>query len=220
MHGDSLFHVRNLVVSYRKQVALQVDELEVPMGKILVVGPNGSGKTTLVKALLGLVRPRRGEVRLLGLNPFRDSKKLYKRITFIRDLDELHSSLRLSTLVDILSSSYDASSVRSAVRLLELDEHLGKRLGELSKGMKRRASLLVALASDRELIVIDEPFSGIDSRSRRIISQILDNKNTNMIIISHVPPTMTFDHMIFIESGSVAYSGPYKDPSTFGLSLC
>ncbi len=220
MHGDSLFHVRNLVVSYRRQVALQVDELEVPMGKILVVGPNGSGKTTLIKALLGLVRPRRGEVRLLGLNPFRDAKKLYKRITFIRDLDELHSSLRLSTLVDILSSSYDADSVRSAVKLLELDEHLGKRLGELSKGMRRRASLLVALASDRDLIVIDEPFSGIDSRSRRIISQILDNKNTNMIIISHVPPTMTFDHMIFIESGSMVYSGPYKDPGTFGLSLC
>ncbi len=218
--NNALLCVENLVVSYRKQVALQVDELEVPNGKVLIVGPNGSGKTTLIRALLGLIRPKRGRVRLLGLDPFREAKELFRRVTFVRDIDELHNSLRVATLIDILSSAYNPDAVREAVELLELDKHMDKKLGELSKGMRRRASLLVAAASNKELIVIDEPFSGIDSRSRRIISQILDRKNTNMIIISHIPPTMKFNHLIYIESGKIAYTGPYKDPKTLGLDLC
>ncbi len=220
MTYKTLFQAENLLVSYRKQIALQVDKLEVPPGKVLIVGPNGSGKTTLIRSLLGLVRPRTGRISLLGLNPFKDAKKLYKKITFIRDLDELHDSLRVRTLVEILSSSYGPDNVRSAIKLLGVDNYLDKRLGELSKGMRRRASLLVAVASNRDLIVIDEPFSGIDSKSRKIISQILDNKNTNIIIISHVPPNMRFDYLVFIESGKITYSGPYKDPGTFGLNLC
>ena len=220
MAGGVLFRVEGLLVSYRGQVALEVDELEVPAGKVLVVGPNGSGKTTLVRALLGLVRPRRGRVALLGLDPFRDARLLYRRVTFIRDVDELPGGLRLGTLVKVLSDSYGADEVRRAVRLLELDEHLGKRLRELSRGLRRRASILVAAASNRDLIIIDEPFSGVDSKSRRVISRILDGKDSNMIIISHVPPAMRFDYLVFLEGGSVAYSGPYRDPGSLGLSLC
>ncbi|MEM0111020.1 MAG: ATP-binding cassette domain-containing protein, partial [Desulfurococcus sp.] len=65
MHDEKnpMFSVRNLLVKYHKLVALEVEELEAPVGKILIVGSNGSGKTTLIKVLLGLMRPTRGEVR-------------------------------------------------------------------------------------------------------------------------------------------------------------
>lgn len=205
-----MFSVRNLVVKYRKLVALQIEELNAPMGKILIIGPNGSGKTTLIKVLLGLMRPTKGEVRLLGLDPFKESRELAKQVTYVRDKDELPDNLKLSTLLEVLREYYGRENVDTIAEKLGLLEHKDKRLCELSRGMRRKTSLLIALASNKKLIIIDEPFSGIDSESRVLISDLLDKKPTNMIIISHIQPRMRFDHLIVIESGRVTYNGPYK----------
>jgi len=88
MDREELFYVQGLEARYGKLVALQIDELMVPRGKVLIVGPNGSGKTTLIKVLLGLMRPKRGQVRILGVDPLRESEKLYRHLTYVRDKDE------------------------------------------------------------------------------------------------------------------------------------
>ncbi len=208
--NDILFSVNNLVVKYHKLVALYIEKLEAPNGKILIVGPNGSGKTTLIKVLLGLMRPAQGEVRLLGLDPFTGSHKLAKQITYVRDRDELPDNLKLSTLMEVLREYYGKDNVDTVAERLGLLEHENKRLCELSRGMRRKASLLIALASNRRLIIIDEPFSGLDARSRAVVSDLLDKKSTSMIIISHIQPRISFNHLIVIESAQVTYSGPYK----------
>jgi len=204
-----LFKVKDLVVKYRKLVALRINELEVPKGKILIVGPNGSGKTTLIKVLLGLLRPKKGKVEILGIDPIKNSQELAEKITYVRDIDELPDNLRLSTLIDILSSTFGDYTLKVAEEL-GLSDHKEKRLGELSRGMRRKASLLVALASTKDLIIIDEPFSGLDRESRNIVSKLLSMKTSDMIIISHIQPRMMFDHLVVIESAHVTYNGPFK----------
>jgi len=208
---ERLFAVSNLVVKYGRLLALEVDHLEVPPGRILVVGANASGKTTLIKTLLGLIKPSRGRVELLGRDPFKHSSELSRLVTYVRDVDELSPQLKLSTLIEVLGESFGRESVESIASDLGLHAHTGKRLGELSKGMRRKASLLMALASNRELVIIDEPFSGLDSKSRITVAQLLDTKKSHMIIVSHIPLRIRFDHLIVVESGRVTYSGPYRE---------
>jgi len=203
MDRKELFYVKELEARYGKLVALQIDELMVPKGRVLIIGPNGSGKTTLIKVLLGLMRPKRGHVRILGIDPFKEGEKLYRRLTYVRDKDELPENLRVKTLLDILAESYGSEQVNWVAEQLGLLEHINKKLGELSRGMRRRASLLIATASNRDLIVIDEPFSGLDATGRQTISEILDKKESDMIIISHIPLRMRFDHLILIDSARV-----------------
>ncbi len=213
--NSPLFVVEDLVVKYRRMVALRIKKLVGNRGKTLVIGPNGSGKTTLVKVLLGLMRPLSGHVELLGMNPIKNSGDLAKRITYVRDVDELAENLRLTTLINTLRQAYGEDAVRIAEEL-DLLDHIDKRLNELSRGMRRKASLLVALASNKELIVIDEPFSGLDRMSRDKVSMLLDKKDANMLIISHIPPRMKFDHLIVVESAQITYSGPYREIDWYG----
>jgi len=220
MDRDELFYVKDLEASYGKLVALRIDELMVPKGRVLIIGPNGSGKTTLIKVLLGLMRPKRGHVRILGIDPIKDAENLYRRLTYVRDKDELPENLRVKTLLDILAESYGSEQVKWVAEQLGLLEHINKRLGELSRGMRRRASLLIATASNRDLIVIDEPFSGLDATGRQTVSEILDKKEADMIIISHIPLRMRFDHLILIDSAKVTYHGPYRDPRKLGYDIC
>lgn len=220
MDREELFYVKELEARYGKLVALQIDELMVPKGRVLIIGPNGSGKTTLIKVLLGLMRPKRGHVRILGIDPLKEAEKLYRRLTYVRDRDELPENLRVKTLLEILAESYGSEQVNWVAEQLGLLEHINKRLGELSRGMRRRASLLIATASNRDLIVIDEPFSGLDAMGRQTISEILDKKEGDMIIISHIPLRMKFDHLILIDSARVTYHGSYRDPRKLGYDIC
>ena len=220
MDREELFYVKELEARFGKLVALQIDELMVPKGRVLIIGPNGSGKTTLIKVLLGLMRPKRGHVRILGIDPLKEAEKLYRRLTYVRDRDELPENLRVKTLLEILAESYGSEQVNWVAEQLGLLEHINKRLGELSRGMRRRASLLIATASNRDLIVIDEPFSGLDAMGRQTISEILDKKEADMIIISHIPLRMKFDHLILIDSARVTYHGSYRDPRKLGYDIC
>jgi len=214
---DKLFTVSDLVVKYGRVLALEVERLEAPLGRILIVGPNASGKTTLIKTLLGLIKPRRGRIQLLGRDPFKHSSEISRLVTYVRDIDELPPQLKVSTLIEVLSENFNGESVESIAKDLGLTEHMGKRLSELSKGMRRKASLLMALASNRELVIIDEPFSGLDSKSRITVADLLDRKKSNMIIVSHIPLRIRFDYLIIVESGRITYSGPYKEPEYLTL---
>ncbi len=207
---DYLFTVNDLVVKYHKMIAISVSHLSVPHGKILIIGPNGSGKTTFIKVLLGFMRPSRGTVSLYGIDPFENPQEIARYVTYVRDVDEIPDNLKLQTLIDILRERFGDENVDEAVERLGLSAYIHKRLSELSRGTRRKASLLVALASNKRLIVIDEPFSGLDSTSRAIVSEMLDKKEVDMIIISHIQPKVRFDHLIVIESAQVTYSGSYK----------
>lgn len=202
--------VRDLMVKFGHVVALEDISLDIERGRTLLIGPNGSGKSTLLNVITGLIKPSAGKVKVLGYDPLRDNSKLNKKILYIRDKDDFPRLMKISTYVGILSSIYGKDRVIEALVQFELDKHIHKRFHELSKGLQRRVILLEALVSNKELIIFDEPFSGLDTYSRDMICKALDMIKGSIIIASHIPPLMHFDQLILLEGGRVTYSGEYR----------
>ena len=202
--------VRDLMVKFGHVVALEDISLDIERGRTLLIGPNGSGKSTLLNVITGLIKPSSGKVKVLGYDPLRDNSKLNKKILYIRDKDDFPRLMKISTYVGILSSIYGKDRVIEALVQFELDKHIHKRFHELSKGLQRRVILLEALVSNKELIIFDEPFSGLDTYSRDMICKALDMIKGSIIIASHIPPLMHFDQLILLEGGRVTYSGEYR----------
>jgi len=209
--GRPVAEVRGLTVKYNRVVALDNVDLDIYEGRVLIMGPNGSGKTTLLKTLVGLIRPSRGLVRVLGLDPLRHTSMLYERIVFVRDSEDIPLSIKVSTHVNLLKSIYGEDKVEEGLDILKLRGHISKRFSELSKGYRRRLVILEALVADRDLILLDEPFIGLDSDSRAVISEALQHVRGNLVVSSHIPLNIEFNQLIVIESGKVTYSGEFRE---------
>jgi len=205
--------VRNVTVKFHHNTALEGISLEIYRGTVLLLGSNGSGKTTLIKVLTGLIKPTHGSVEVLGLNPVKNASLLYRRILYVRDTDDLPHTMRVSTLVELLSEKYGEKRVHVAVKHLDLEDHLSKRIGELSKGLRRRVAMIEAISSKRELVILDEPFSGLDLNSRRVIAEAFEfmSREGSLLIASHLPLRMSINQMIVLEGGKLAYSGSYQE---------
>ncbi|WP_297068693.1 ATP-binding cassette domain-containing protein [Thermococcus sp.] len=211
--GEPVVKIRNLTVKFRYNVALSDINLEIGRGRTLLLGSNGSGKTTLMKVLSGLHRPTEGSVEVLGLDPFGEPSELYSRMLYVRDIEDLAYMVRVSTLVELLSDVYGVGRVDKALKTLELEEHLFKRVGELSKGLRRRVAMIEPLSSKTELIMMDEPFSGLDAESRIVIAKALSklSKGVSLIIASHIPINLETDQIVVLEGGKLTYNGPYNE---------
>ncbi len=219
MDDKELLAVENLEIWYGKVHALSVDKLYLPKGRTLIIGPNASGKTSLIKAALGLIMPKRGKILVMGLDPIREASQLYEKVAYVPDNNPYPPGIKLSTLVRLLSETYGKERVYEVVEKLGLMDYLGKRLGDLSKGTARKASLLSALVTSKDLVIIDEPFSGLDGKARNIVSGILGSRESSLIVISHIPLRIYFDYLIIIEAGKVSYIGEYRDPKELGYDL-
>ncbi|NJF24475.1 ATP-binding cassette domain-containing protein [Thermococcus sp. Bubb.Bath] len=208
-----LASAKDLTVKFRYNVALDGITLDLKGNRILLLGSNGSGKTTLMRVLSGILRPTEGSVKVLGFDPFENPSRLYSRMLYVRDVEDIPYMMRVSSVIDYLSDLYGPEPVKNAVETLGLKEHAFKRVGELSKGLRRRVAMIEPLASDRELILMDEPFSGLDATSRIIIAKALNDlpKKTGLIIASHIPLNLGIDQMVVLEGGKLTYSGPYQE---------
>ncbi len=149
--------------------ALDNVSLEVTSGQVLgLVGANGAGKTTLVKHILGLLKPATGKVRVFGLNPVTEPRGVLWRIGFLSEDRDLPMWMRVEELMRYSSAFYpkwDADYAEALREQFQLERPA--RLRHLSRGELAKAGLLVALAHRPELLVLDEPSSGLDPLVRR-----------------------------------------------------
>lgn len=168
---------RNLSVSYGREEALRDVNIEIDKGSFIpFVGPNGAGKTTLLRAILGLIKPSRGEI----VTPFRRSPPGY--VPQHNSIDRLYP---VSALQIVMMGFYhrlgpwrrpSKKQEQQAMEVLErfgLDGHARKTFHELSGGMKQKVLVARAFISGAEVFVMDEPTSGLDDQSERdVISQL------------------------------------------------
>ena len=168
-------------------------DLEVKRGDVFgLIGPNGSGKSTTIKMILGLIRPTKGSVRLFGLDP--REKAARARLGYLPELSHLHPFLTAEETVMYyagLSGMRRADAKRRAKGLLdELNiSHVAKRtVGGFSKGMARRVAIASALVASPELLILDEPASGLDPIGTRevkeLVSRLADGGMT-VLLTSH-----------------------------------
>ena len=201
---------RNVSKSFGSLKAVDNVSFEIEKGRILgLIGPNGAGKTTLLKAMLGLTDCD-GELSVLGLDPFRDRKKLMQNISFIADVAVLPRWIRVHQLLDFVAATHPNFSRERVEKLLsETKVRRAARVRELSKGMVTQLHLAIIMAIDAQLLVLDEPTLGLDIIFRKefygnLLSDYFDEERTILITTHQVEEIeRLLTDIMFIDDGRI-----------------
>src|SRR5207247_621705 len=190
--NELVITVADLTRRFGATTALDSVSLSLPRGAVYgLVGANGAGKTTLIKHLLGLLRAERGSVRVFGRDPVADPVGVLSRIGYLSEEADLPEWMRVHELMRYARSFYPTWDDDYAEQLRrEFGLDLKARIRQLSKGQRARAGLMVALAYRPDLLLLDEPSSGLDPIVRRdilgaIIRTIADEGRT-VLFSSHL----------------------------------
>jgi ABC-2 type transport system ATP-binding protein len=213
---ESVITVSELTRRFGAKTALASVSLSVSRGGVYgLVGENGAGKTTLIKHILGLLRAQSGSVRVFGLDPVADPVGVLSRIGYLSEERDLPGWMRVDELIRYTRAFYPGWEDAYAEELLQafaLDA--AATIGDLSKGEKARVGLLIALAHRPELLVLDEPSTGLDPVVRRdildaIVRTIADEGRT-VLFSSHLLDEVerVADHVTMISHGRVVLSAP------------
>ena len=183
-----------------------------------LVGANGAGKTTFIKHVLGLLRAQSGSVRVFGLDPVADPVAVLSRIGYLSEENDLPGWMRVDELIRYSQAFYpgwDDAYAEDLLQAFALDPTA--KIKGLSRGQKARAGLLIALAYRPELLVLDEPSSGLDPIVRRdilgaVIRTIADEGRT-VLFSSHLLEEVeqVADHVTMIHQGAIALSAPLDE---------
>ncbi len=214
--SESVITVSELTRRFGAKTALASVSLSVSRGAVYgLVGENGAGKTTLIKHILGLLRAQSGSVRVFGLDPVADPVGVLSRIGYLSEERDLPGWMRVDELMRYSRAFYPTWDDAYAEELREtfaLDA--SATIATLSKGEKARLGLLVALAFRPELLVLDEPSTGLDPVVRRdildaIIRTIADEGRT-VLFSSHLLDEVerVADHVTMISHGRIVLSAP------------
>ncbi len=182
---------RDLVRRFGKVAALDGLNLRVEQGAAYgLIGNNGAGKTTAIHSLMGFLPPDRGEIRVLGLQPGRDSIRIRQRVGFFSERDAPYDWMRVRTVFKLASLAYAGWDWPLCQKLRErFDIDPRKRIKELSKGMVAKAKLILALSHGAECLVLDEPTSGLDPGSRNdllaLIVELRRDRGITTLFSSH-----------------------------------
>ncbi len=206
--SESVIKVEGLFKKYPGVTALNDLNLEIPRGSIVgLLKPNGSGKSTLLKLIAGLCQPTRGKIEVFGQSVNRKSKK---DIAFLPEINHLYKWMTVEEVLNFWSQFYEKWDSEIANDLLEFMNLRPKaKVKTLSKGMKARLKLIVTLSCRASVVLLDEPFSGIDPQSRGRIMDAITSKydfgEQTLIISTHdvLETEQIFDKVILIEYGDL-----------------
>ena len=189
---ENVIETKELGKIFNGRRELKNINLAVPRGSIFgLIGPNGAGKTTTIRLLLGLLRPDSGGARVLGLDSQTQSIALRSKVGYVAEENSFFPWMKVDELVRFHSSFYTRWDGQRARHLLEaFDLHPGAKIRELSKGMRTQLALTLALAQRPELLILDEPTTGLDSVWRRRFLQTLTREvaggETTVLFSSHI----------------------------------
>ena len=207
--AESVIEVRGLTRRFGKKSALHDVSLTIPRGSVFgLVGENGAGKTTLLKHLLGLLRAEIGSVRVFGRDPVADPVGVLGRIGCLSEDRDLPDWMRIDELLRYNQAFYPTWDENYADELRrEFDLDSRQRVSTLSRGQRARAGLLVALAHRPDLLVLDEPSSGLDPVVRQeilgaIVRTVADEGRT-VLFSSHLLDEVerVADHVAMLHEG-------------------
>src|SRR5687767_11998291 len=217
--SESVITVSELTRRFGVTTALASVSLSLPRGGVYgLVGANGAGKTTLIKHLLGLLRAQSGSVRVFGRDPVRDPVGVLSRVGYLSEERDLPEWMRVDELMRYTQAfhpTWDVAYARELIETFGLDP--SKKIKELSKGMRAQAGLIAAVAHRPELLILDEPSSGLDAVVRRdildaIVRTVADDGRT-VIFSSHLLDEVErmSDHVTLMHQGRVTLSGALDD---------
>ena len=189
---ENVIHTENLSKVYSRTTrALDNLNLDVERGEIFgYLGPNGAGKTTTIRLLLDLIRPTTGSATLLGMDARRDSIAIKQRVGYLPaelNLWDKQTAQQIVQFVGQARGDYDAAYVGKLAERLEFD--LSKKVRSYSTGNKRKLGLIIALMNKPDLLILDEPSSGLDPLMQQTFYQMMQearNEGRTVFLSSHI----------------------------------
>ena len=222
MSDEPVIDIRNLSHTYKLHQALR--DVTFTVGRQSIhgfVGPNGAGKTTTLKILATLMKPRRGEVRVFGHNIVNDYKEVREKIGFMPDHFSSYRQMTVFEYLDFFGAAYGLSQGerdKTIADVLALTDMAGRKddfIQGLSRGMQQRVSLARVLVHDPDLLLLDEPASGLDPRARIELMEILQELRRlgkTIFISSHILSELAelCDSVTILDRGAVKYTGTMR----------
>lgn len=217
--ADTVVRVESLSRRFGKKIALDNVTLSIPEGCVFgLVGENGAGKTTLIKLLLGLLKPASGTVRVFGSDPVKDPEGVLARIGYLSENREMPDWMRVHEIIRYTRAFYRTWDAKYAAELqawFRIDP--GMRVRNLSRGQRAQLGLLLALAYRPELLLLDEPSSGLDAVVRRdilgaIIRAVAEEGRT-VVFSSHLLDEVqrVADVIAMVHEGRVVLCAPMDE---------
>ena len=204
----AILECNDLSKNYGQKAALKNVNLTIEPGQIVgLLGPNGSGKTTLIKLINGLLQPSSGTIRVNGIKPGMETKAI---VSYLSDKNYLSDWMRVEDIVHMFNDFYADFNKQKALDMLkDLEIDYKQKFKTLSKGTKEKVQLILVMAREAKLYVLDEPIAGVDPAARDyILRTILKNYNpeATVIISTHLIQDVEqiFDSVIFINNGEIA----------------
>ncbi len=199
---------------YGSTAALRGIDLDIDSGGVVgILGPNGAGKTTLVEIFEGLRQPTSGSVSVLGLDPATQSRKLKERLGVQLQTTALPTELTVREVLRLFASFYEsAQSADAILERVDLEGLAGQKADTLSGGQKQRLVVGIALIHDPELVMLDEPTTGLDPKARRDLHQIVrelrDQGRTTLLTTHYIEEAEHLcDRVIMLRQGEIVADG-------------
>ncbi len=217
--AEAVIAVTGLSRHFGPKAALEDVSVFVPRGTVMgLVGENGAGKTTLIKHLLGALKAQTGSVRVFGLDPVRDPVGVLGRVGYLSERRDLPGWMQVDEFMRYTQALYPGWDEQYAGQLLEqfqLDP--AQKIKTLSQGQQAKIGLLTSLAYRPELLILDEPSSGLDPVVRRdileAIIRIVAEEGRTVLFSSHLLDEVerVADHVVMLQHGSVVLNGRTED---------
>ncbi|MHA1973129.1 MAG: ATP-binding cassette domain-containing protein [Candidatus Hodarchaeales archaeon] len=210
--------VNNLTKKYGTQRAVDNISFEVKTGEILgFLGPNGAGKTTTMKIITCFMAPSDGEVKVGDYSIFDDSEKIKRKIGYLPEDNPLYEDMLVLEYLEFVAELQGVPKEKIEKRIIEMVELTGlnvekhKKISELSKGYKQRVGLAQAMIHDPDILVLDEPTTGLDPNQiveiRKLIREL--GREKTVILSTHILPEVeaTCDRILIINDGKIVADG-------------
>lgn len=210
---ENILEIKNLNKSY-KDFSLKNVSFSLKPGYIMgFIGPNGAGKSTTIKLIMNLIKKESGTINVLGKDNIKYEKEIKSKIGFVYDENYYYEDLTITEMKNMVApfyKSWDNSTYEKYVKYFALPSN--KKIKELSKGMKMKFSLAIALSHKAELIIMDEPTAGLDPVFRSelldILCEIIQDENVSIFFSTHITNDLEkiADYITFINRGQIVFS--------------
>jgi ABC-2 type transport system ATP-binding protein len=218
-----MIEIKNVTKKYDDKVALKDINFTVEDGEIFAfIGHNGAGKTTLIKAIVGIHDFDEGEIKINGKSIKTDSVECKKELAYVPDNPELYESMKAVDFINFICDMYEVpqdvreKNIKKYAKMFEIEKNLNDTIDSFSHGMKQKVALIAALAHDPKVLIMDEPFVGLDPKAVFDVKEVMNEmvKEGKIIFFStHILDVAEklCSRVAIIKKGKVVKVGKMKD---------
>ena len=222
--GIFMLEIKNLSKRYKKADVKAIDDINLTINKGEIygfIGPNGAGKSTTIKCVVGIIEFDEGDVLLDGVSIKDDPMLIKSKISYVPDNPDLYENLAAIKYLDFISNIYNIGEERNEIihkyaSMFGIEDKLANPIKTYSHGMKQKLAIIAALVHKPELIILDEPFVGLDPKAAYDLKQMLRSlceEGMMVFFSSHVLEVVEkfCDKVAIIKSGKLIASGTMED---------